>query len=299
MANLKSTDSELTIVILSYNVKDVLTDCLNSLLKFKSSKDKWRILVVDNSSSDGTQTHIENMFPGVEFIQNGKNLGFAAGNNVALRKVSSPYCLLLNPDTVVYANSIQFCLDFLKKHSKVGAVTCRVELPDGSLDYSCHRNFPNPWNSFLHFFTGGFKRFSSYSHSAIPEVPHEIDSLTGAFALIRTSLGKQLKWFDEDYYWNGEDLDLCYRIKKLGWKIYYLPQVKITHFKGSSSGLWKTGKYKINKSNKIRSAKAGVGAMRIFYDKHLASSYPFIFNQFVYLGMWVLKKIRILKIVLS
>ncbi len=179
-----------------------------------------------------------------------------------------------------------------------GAATCRVELPDGSLDYSCHRRFPDPWNSFVYFFTA-FGKKSSYANTSVSSQIHEIDALTGAFAMIRTNVGKKLNWLDEDYYWNGEDLDFCYRLKKLGFKVIFIPDVKITHFKGSSSGIWNTGKYQISTASKIRSVNSGIDAMRIFYDKHLAANYPAFFNRFIYLGMFILKSWRIAKIYLT
>lgn len=294
-----SDSKSLTIVILSYNVRPLLVECLKSLEKAKKRGDDWQIVVVDNKSTDDSVEYLKAHFPKIKLIAHDKNSGFSAGNNIALRKVTTPYTLLLNPDTVVYPSSIQTVLDYVHSHPGVGAATCRVELPDGSLDYSCHRRFPDPWNSFLYFFSGFLSRYSSYSDKYTGTKVHEIDALTGAFALIRTKAGKSLQWLDEDYYWNGEDLDFCYRLKESNWKIVYLPQVKITHFKGSSSGLWSTGKFKVNKANKIRSVNAGVDAMQIFYKKHLSSKYPALVNFIVRVGMFTLRYIRIAKVYFS
>lgn len=294
---LKPSDASLTIVILGYNVAGLLDNCLKSLLASQKPTDYWHIIVVDNASTDDSTAMVRKKYPQVKLITNKSNLGFSAGNNVALKQVKTEYVLLLNPDTVVYPGSIRTVLEYMSTHPQVGAATCRVELPDGSLDYSCHRKFPNPWNTFVFFFTGLAKK-SSYSYTDIPKGVHEIDSLTGAFAMIRTSVGKSLNWLDQDYYWNGEDLDFCYRLKKLGWKVMYIPEVKITHYKGSSSGIWKTGEYKVSIRAKLRSINSGINAMRIFYDKHLASRYPAPFNWFIYLGMFTLKIIRTFKLVL-
>ena len=294
MANKKN---DLTIVILSYNVSRLLEDCLNSVLKAKTTSDLWEVMIVDNASSDDSVQMVRKHFPQVKLIANKKNLGFSAGNNVALRQVKTKYALLLNPDTVVYPDTIQTVLNYMENNDDVGAATCRVELPDGSLDYSCHRRFPNPWNSFVYFFTGLGKK-SAYAYSNIPSGIHQIDALTGAFALIRTNIGKKLNWLDEDYYWNGEDLDFCYRLKQSGYKVMYLPDIKITHFKGSSSGIWSTGQFKISNRKKIRSVVAGIDAMRIFYDKHYAQQYPAPFNWFIYLGMFTLRVIRVTKVYL-
>jgi GT2 family glycosyltransferase len=285
----------LTIVILSYNVEKLLVDCLNSLFKSKTSSDLWNIIVIDNASSDNSVQAVRKFFPDIKIIKNKTNLGFSAGNNIALHQVKTDFVLLLNPDTVVYPGAIQTVQKYLEEHPDVAAATCRVELPDGTLDYSCHRRFPNPWNSFMYLFTGLGKK-SSYAFSQIPDSIHEIDALCGAFAMFRTDVGKKLGWFDEDYFWNGEDLDFCYRIKKASYKVVFIPEVKITHFKGSSSGLQKSAALKVDPATKTKMALSGVGAMRIFYDKHYASSYPKPFNWLVYLGMWLLKTYRTLKI---
>lgn len=298
MARRKTEPNELSIVILSYNVSGLLKDCLKSIYSAQKPTDSWQVIVVDNASSDDSVSMVKKNFPQVKLIVSKTNTGFSAGNNLALKKVSTPYTLLLNPDTIVYPDTISTVLKYVQGNPDVGAATCRVELPDGSLDYSCHRRFPNPANAFVYFFTGLAKK-SSYAYTSIPSGIHEIDSLCGAFALIRTSVGKDLGWFDEAFWWNGEDLDLCYRIKQSGYKIIYLPQVKIIHFKGSSSGLQKSAKSKTSQETKIRTTLSGIKAMRIFYDKHYAQMYPVLFNWFIYTGMWVLRNYRQAKIKLG
>ena len=278
---------DLTIIILSYNVEKLLLDCLSSVYKTMEKSDQWEVVVIDNASTDSSAASVKKHFPNVKIIQNNKNLGFSAGNNIALKQVKSPYTLLLNPDTIVYPHTIQTVMDYIKSHSDVGAATCRVELTDGSLDYSCHREFPNPLNSFLHIYTGFFRRFSRYSHSPIPDTIHEIDALTGAFALIRTTAGRQISWLDEDYFWNGEDLDFCFRLKQVGWKIFYIPEVKILHYKGASA--------RVTKSGRVKWAKNSTNAMKTFYKKHYSSRYPFFFNWIVYTGIYLLNAARRLK----
>lgn len=296
MKKLSTPRPSLTIVILSYNVEKLLLDCLKSLKEAKTPQDNWEILLPDNGSTDTSLQSVRKYYPQVKIIENKKNLGFAAGNNVALRQVKTKYALLLNPDVKVFPGTIQTVESYMESHPDVAAATCRVELPTGSLDYSCHRRFPNPLNSFIYFFAGFLKRFSSYAYRDIPAGIHEIDALCGAFAMVQTEVGKKLNWLDEDFWWNGEDLDFCYRIKETGKKIVYIPDVKIIHYKGSSSGLQKTGRGQASRETKIRSASAGVAAMRIFYDKHYAALYPAPFNWLVYLGMWLLKSIRLSRI---
>ena len=125
---------ELTIVILSYNVEKLLLDCLASLNLAKTSRDDWDIIVVDNASTDNSVSAVKRQYSKVKVITSRKNLGFSAGNNIALKTITSEFVLLLNPDTIVYPQTIQTVLQYIKSHSDVGAATCRVELPDGTLE---------------------------------------------------------------------------------------------------------------------------------------------------------------------
>ncbi|KKU79918.1 MAG: WsbD [Candidatus Amesbacteria bacterium GW2011_GWA2_47_70] len=239
---------------------------------------------MDNASSDDSGTAVKHHFPFVAVAQNDKNLGFAAGNNVGIKKSVGQYILLLNPDTIVYPNTIETVLKYMQSHPKVGAATCRVELPDGSLDYSCHRHFPDPIGSFLHLI--GLRHLSKYSSTHVPNAIHEIDALVGAFAMIRRTAGDQVSWLDEDYKFNGEDIDFCYKLKEKGWKVMYIPDVKTTHFKGSSVRAIPAGRrcWAVNSTD----------AMRLFYSKHLAAKYPFFINWLVYFGIWLLRTARLL-----
>jgi hypothetical protein len=234
---------------------------------------------VDNASQDDSVAEVRRLFPQVRLLVNPTNTGFAAGNNQGIRASKGEYILTLNPDTIVYPKTIETVLHYLDKHPKVGAATCRVELPDGSLDYSCHRGFPTPLGALLHFI--GLSRWSAYTRRAFPATIHPIDALTGAFALIRRQVGDQVGWFDEDYFFNGEDLDLCYKIKQAGYKIMYLPDVKITHFKGSSAKATPASRYKW--------ALDSTAVMELFFRKHLAQKYPFFVNWLVHLGIRLLK----------
>ena len=272
---------KLSIIILSYNTKDLLLACLSSLPVHPD----WEILIPDNGSTDGSLAAVQRKFPNVKLIANGQNLGFAAGNNVAIRQSTGNYVLLLNPDTLVYANVIETVLHYLESHPHVGAATCRVELANGSLDYSSHRGFPTPLGALLHLI--GLRRWSPYTAAAIPGTVHEIDALTGAFALIRRSAGDQVGWLDEDYFWNGEDIDFCYKLKAAGWKIVFIPDVKITHFKGSSA--------KATADARRQWALNSTAVMRLFYQKHLAKKYPIFVNWTVYAAIWLLEKTRLLK----
>jgi hypothetical protein len=292
---------KLSIIILSLNTKDLLRDCLISLNTVKNEV-KFEVIVPDNGSTDGSPEMVKKEFPWVKkVIKIGKNIGFAAGNNIVLKNVSTEFVLLLNPDAIVYPNTLKRVLSYLEVNEDVGAATCRVELPDGRLDYSCHRGFPTPWNA-LAYFSGlskllpKSKLFSGYSatYQDLNQI-HEIDALTGAFAMIRTKAGKKVNWLDEDYFWNGEDIDFCYRLKIFGWKIVFIPNVKITHYKGSASGLKKTGMSQPMKSTKRKAALSSTQVMKLFYKKHLAQKYPFYLNWLVYVGIKLLETLRVTK----
>lgn len=284
-------DFDLSIIILNYNVKDLLINCLDSVFKSKGKDDKWQIIVVDNASSDGSSDAVKKHFPQVEVIENQSNLGFAAGNNIGVKKAKAPVILFLNPDTLIVDDAISKSLKYLLSNSDIGALTCRVELSNGKLDYSCHRGFPTPWNSFAYFsgLTKLFpkiKLFSGYTATYLDtKATHEIDCITGAFFMVRKIAGDQIGWWDKDYFFNGEDIEFCYSLKMKGWKIYFYPRVKIIHYKGSSAS-----------QEKSKTISHGISAMRIFYKKHYYKKYPPIFRDLVLFGIKMLEHYRKFKI---
>lgn len=302
----KGAVRELAIVILSFNVKELLLKCLGSIYKGEPEAEIWQIVVVDNASSDGSSEAVRKRYPGVKVISSPKNVGFAAGNNLALAKVLTPFVLFLNPDTVVDPGAISKSLDFLNSHPEAGAVTCRVELPDGRLDYSCHRGFPTPWNSFC-YFTGlarlwpKSRLFAGYTATYQDlNTVHEMDCGSGTFFLVRTEAGvavakaKATKgWWDEDYFWNGEDIEFCWRLRKLGWKIYFYPKARIIHYKSSSSGLWSTAGIQVPLETRLAATKSATQAMRIFYRKHYLDKSPKIVAAAVEMGINWLERRRL------
>lgn len=284
----KEENPDLSIVILNYNVKDLLLNCLESVFK---TKNNWQVIIVDNASSDGSVEAVKERYPEVEIIENKTNLGFAAGNNAAIPKVKAPVVLFLNPDTLVVNDAIGKSLKYLLSNPDIGAMTCRVQLPSGKLDYSCHRGFPTPWNS-LTYFSGlakAFPRlpfFAGYTASYLNiSKTHEVDSISGAFLMVRKIAGDQIGWWDSDYFWNGEDIEFCYSLKEKGWKIFYYPEVKIIHYKGSSAA-----------KERSKALSHGISAMRIFYKKHYYKKYPPIFRDLILLGIKTLEGYRKAKI---
>lgn len=317
--------TQLSIVILSYNVRKLLSDCLKSLLDDPDSS-HWQIIIVDNASSDDTVEWLKKRFDLIstrkrgEYVQsankrksskaeiklivNSVNLGFAAGNNLAIPSIKYDYVLFLNPDTVVHQGTITRILKFVKSNKQVGAATCKVVLDNGKLDDGCHRGFPSPWNSFC-YFSGlsklfpDSKIFNGYTMSYEDlNTIHEIDSLTGAFMLLSTKVGKKVGWWDDDYFFNADDLDFCYRIKRAGYKVMYIPDVEIVHYKGASAGYKPSsyGKSTVASEVKVRSAKSSTEAMRIFYQKHYAKKYPWLINWIMFAGISLLEKYRLYRL---
>jgi GT2 family glycosyltransferase len=294
------TPPSLSIIILSYNVKQLLLDCLNSV--FTNAKSDWQVIVVDNASSDGSAEAVESKFPKVIVVKSDTNLGFSAGNNLGLKKAVGDFVLFLNDDTLIKGNAIEESLNYLRDHADVGALTCRVELPNGKLDYSCHRGLPTPWNS-LCYFSGLSKlfprsrTFSGYTATYQDlNTVHEIDCATGAFMLVRRQAGNAIGWWDNDYFWNGEDIEFCYQLRKNNWKIVFYPLVKIVHFKGSSSGLWTSGQSTVSQEVKLKTAKSAARAMKIFYGKHFKKG---LGGLTVWWGISMLEQIRLYKLKLG
>lgn len=287
---------DLSIIIVNYNTKALLKQCLESIFNYK-------VIVVDNGSGDGSAEMVKKDFSKVKLIVNKKNLGFAKANNQALQQAQSEYVLFLNSDTIVPKETIPKLLSYLEKHPEVGVVTPKLELRSGEIDPDCHRGFPQPWAAFC-YFSGLEKlfpksKFFGQYHQTWKNlnVVHEIDSCCGAFMLARKKILDEVGGFDESYFFYGEDLDLCYRIKQKGWKIIYYPKAKAIHYKGVSSGLRKETRdvSKVDKKTKVKVAKASVEAMEIFYDKFYKNKYPLLITLFVKLGIRLQKAVRLFK----
>lgn len=235
---------DLSIIIVSYNTKDFIRECLKSI-RVTSKGFDYEIIVVDNVSSDGTSQMVKEEFPDVIAIKSRKNLGFSKANNAGVEKSKGRYVLFLNPDTVVYKDSLFGMVKFMDEHKEAGAATCKLVMPGGRLDDAAHRGFPNPWNS-LSYFSGlsklfpSSKLFGGYNLGWMDlSKPHEIDACAGAFMMVRRQAGEKIGWWDEDYFFYGEDLEFCFRLKEIGWKIYFVPSVSVLHYKGVSGGIKK------------------------------------------------------------
>lgn len=293
---------DISIIILNYNAGDFLLKCIQSIEQADLCGLKIEVIVVDNNSSDGSLEQLKTK--DLRLVKNKKNIGFSAGNNVGVREASGKYVLFLNPDTVLSKNSLRETFDFMEENKSAGACSAYIRLSNGEIDESSHRGFPTPWNAFTHF--SGLEKvfpksrlFSGYTMGWLRgnKKIHEVESINGAYFFIRREAGEEVSWWDEDFFWYGDDLDFCYRLKKKGWRIFFLPHVNVIHYKGVTSGIKKHSQ-KIStasRETRIRSTKASVEAMKIFYKKHYLDKYPRFITAIVFLGMGILVKFRIVK----
>ena len=243
---------KLSIVIVSYNVCQLLDECLQSVERALDGID-GDIYVVDNCSSDGTVDTLRPKDPQVHFIANAENVGFARANNQAIRQSDSEYVLLLNPDTVVYEPTIKGCLDFMDQHPEAGGAGVRMLTREGTVAPESRRAVPTPWVSMLKML--GFTRRYYMSH--LPwDQPSQIEVISGAYCLLRRKALDQVGLLDEDFFMYGEDIDLSYRLLKGGWQNWFLP-FDIIHYKGEST-----------QKSSFRYVHVFYQAMLIFFRKH-------------------------------
>ncbi len=276
---------KLSIIIASFNTKDLLRQCLLSVYRFKKASDTWEVIVVDNASTDGTQEMIRKEFDKVHLLVQPVNVGFAAAINIGIRQSHKRYILLLNSDTEMKKDTITSSLRFLEERQEVGVVTCKLVLADGSMDPACHRGFPTPWAAFCYF--SGLERFFPKSylfaqyHQGFKDMttPHEIDSPSGAFFMVRRTVIDSVGLLDEAFYMYGEDLDWSYRMKQAGWKIYYYPAVSVLHRKKQS------GRDSDDPSLRRKTETYFYDTMKLFYKKHYQHRYGWLVANLVQLGI--------------
>jgi N-acetylglucosaminyl-diphospho-decaprenol L-rhamnosyltransferase len=285
---------DLAIVIVNYNVCALLRDCLKSV--YASTGVTFEVCVVDNASPDDSADMVAREFPQVHRIRNLQNMGYAAANNLGLKYFgfsdqltanrllpTARYALLLNPDTVVPPDALAQMIQLMDDHPDFGVSGPKLVRLDGSLDLACRRGFPTVEVSFwrltkLSKLFPRSKRFGRYNMTYLdPNQAAEIDAVVGAFMLVRREAIVQAGLLDEIFWMYGEDLDWAYRIKQCGWKVYYYPQVVVTHVKRASSGQDNAGaakaKYEFDR------------AMWLFYHKHYQAATPGIVDWLVKLGL--------------
>lgn len=264
---------DLSIIIISYNTRELLQRCLRSVFASKTGF-SYEVLVSDNGSQDGSVEMIKREFLQARLIENEANLGFSKGNNIALRQARGRYILLLNSDTEIAPDALENSVLYMDSHQEVGIMGGKVLLPDGSLDKACRRRFPNPYNSFLRLF--GLKKFSNYNVEGPADQEAEVDSVMGAYLFIRKQVVERIGPLDEDYFMYGEDLDWCWRAKKAGFKVIYYPKAQVTHYKYGSS-----------QATPFKTIHYAHDAMSIFYKKHYAGRHNWLFNWLIFAGIYL------------
>lgn len=270
---------KLSVIIVNYNVKYYLDQCIRSVLrafevmKKASSSDSSvneevaEIIVVDNHSADGSVDYLEQrypqkLFPMVRFVRSAHNLGFARANNIAIRQSRGEYVLLLNPDTIVGEDALKASVDFMDAHEDAGAVGVRMLGAQGRRAMESRRGLPTPMVSFFKML--GFcnrwphhRLFGKYYMGYLPwDEPCQIEVVSGAYCMLRRKALDEVGLLDEDFFMYGEDIDLSYRVLKGGYHNYYLP-VDILHYKGEST-----------QKSSFRYVHVFYEAMLIFFRKH-------------------------------
>jgi len=290
----------ISVIILNYNSGNYLAQCLASLARSTLPASDFEIIVVDNASTDNSILKIKKLIHSLKIDNcklkiNSSNLGFAAGNNrgIGFSNPASKYLIFLNPDTLVEPDTLQKMLAFFRSDLRPDAATCKIILAKTSqIQPECHRDFPTPLSAFLHF-TGissrqYFMEYLDYSQTQL------INACVGAFFMVRRRVGEDVGWWNEKYFFYGEDLDFCFKLKQKNYHLYYHPNTFITHFQGISSGIKKTVSA-ASRQTRARSARASTQAMRIFYQENLFPHYSPPTRFLVLTGIKLLELIRVFK----
>ena len=278
---------ELSIILINYNTKAMTQKTIDSIFS-TVLETKYEVIVADNSSKE--EERYTSNDKRVKVLSELENKGFGNACNIAAKEAKADVLLFLNSDTILKKGSVDESYKYLQEQENVGALGIRMLLPDNTLDHGCKRGFPTPMAS-LYYFTGMDKRYPDsqkygwYRQTFIPERSiADVDSISGAFFMIPKKVFNEMDGFDEDYFMYGEDVDLCYRIKKAGYRVVYYGKVFFLHLKGESG---------MKKDTKVLSYF--YDAMRIFYDKHYRSIYPAITTKMVHFAINMKYKLALRK----
>lgn len=284
---------DISVIVVSYNTQETTKLALDAIQKsfLLSPNLTYEIITIDNNSEDGSVEMLRSYASiskngSVKMIFNNDNVGFGAANNQGIFKAEGDYILLLNSDVIADSVDFTHLISYMEKHPNVGVLTVRVELPSKSIDPASHRGFPTPWRSFTYFTKLQAlskpipllnKLFGGYHlvHHDLSKI-HEIDSPTAAFYFTRKKIMEAINGFDEAFFMYGEDIDMSYRIKALGYSIVYYPLYTVLHLK-HQSGL----KHK-KKKTKSKTTYHFYNAMKIFYDKHYARKNLWVVNALIH-----------------
>jgi GT2 family glycosyltransferase len=295
-----TNDEKTAIIIVNYNTCEILSSCLQNLTKIAPSPN-FEIIVVDNDSTDGSAQMVRKEYPKVRLLLS-ENKGIAHGYNLGLKHTSAPYIIFMGSDAFPLSETLSGLVEYMDKNNHVGIVSPKLKLRDGTLDMDAHRGFPTPWAAITHFtrlnrlfpkssfLNGYFLGGSDFT------VAHEIDLCISHFMMVRRLVIDKIGGWDEDFFVYGEDVDFCYRVKKEGYKIMYLPEFAVLHYKGVSVGRKESADIK-TASNQIigtkeRMRNEQVRAMKLFYNKHYSKKYPKFITVPVLAGIYILGKLR-------
>lgn len=282
---------DLSIVIVSYNVRDLLEQCLRSVagskLQVSNSETcnlKLETIVVDNASSDGSAAMVQKKFPAAHLVANKENRGFAVANNQGFAQAGGRYLLMLNPDTTVRVGAPETLVKFMDAHPRAGACGGKLVYADGSLQHSAFR-FPTLAQIFLDFFPLNWRLTDSRINGRYPRAwyargePFQIDHPLGAALMVRREAAEKIGWLDEDFFIYCEEIDWCMRLKRAGWEIWCVPQAEIVHYEAQSTRQFR----------EVMFVELWRARFRLF-DKHYSREFRWAARQIVRLGLW--KKAR-------
>ena len=273
---------ELSVCIVAYQAKDYLRACLDSLLE-NTHQTSFEVIVVNNGSSDGTHEMLATSFSQVILIENEKNLGYTRPMNQALRGSHGKFLLQLNPDTIVLPSALDLLVNFMQEHASVGICGPKVLNQNGTLQGPCKRGEARPW-AVISYYLGlsrlfpKSKLFGGYLLNYLDEdATNPVAGVSGSCMIIRREVVNQINYLDENYFAFQEDADFCFRSRQAGWEVYYYPEAKIIHYGGQGG----------SRVEPYRSILEWHRSYFLFYRKHLAKDYFFLFNWIYYLVMIV------------
>jgi len=286
---------KLSIIIVSYNVKDFIKQCIRSIYRSDLSKNLFEIIIIDNDSHDDTVNDIKNSFNNIHIIENDINEGFSKAVNKGIKKANGNFICLLNPDVIINENTFSTLIDYLESNKNVGCIGPKIINVDGTIQHSCKRSFPTPLNSIFRLFYldkifSKSKFFGKYNLTYLDvNKIHKVDAISGAFMIFKKSIINEIGLLDEKFFMFGEDIDFCFRIKNKGYDIVYNPETEIMHYKGESV-----------KSAPYDMVNIFYDAMEIYFKKY-SKNYPNwkIINIFVKIGLYIRKSLSYFKLIIN
>jgi GT2 family glycosyltransferase len=274
-----SVPPEISVIIVNYNVREFLYQCIRSIEK-SLGRITHEIIVIDNASVDGSVEMVRREFPAVRLHINDRNTGFAVANNIGMKQARGNYLVLINPDTIVREDTFTILLDFMNSHPDAGVAASKILNPDGSFSVDSRHSIPTPATAFWKLI--GLNRlfprsrvFGRYNMTYLDQDEiNTVDAVSGSFMMVRRETCETTGFLDEDYFMYCEDIDYCYRINQQGWKIYYVPETSIIHYKGESTK-------KDNLDYVINFNKS----LYLFYRKHFHHNYLSLFRWVILAGV--------------